>query len=250
MTRLAAAEADRAGPAPRRWGPSRRRAAEWMDDPAIDPTLHAHALRGLHRINWLSGAVPMVWHAIRPFAGERSGPLQVGDLACGSGDIAVGIAAMAQRDRTDIRIVGYDVSATAVDAGRQRAREAGLEVAFERLDVLAEALPGGLDVLTCSLFLHHLDESEVVALLRRMGEAARCGVVVADLERRWLGHGLAWTVPRLITTSPVVHLDARLSARAAWTRSELVAMAERAGLHGPDVRPRWPARMVMRWSRS
>ena len=42
---------------------------ELMDDPALDPVRHGQALRGLARLNRVSGADRIPWHAIRDWAG-------------------------------------------------------------------------------------------------------------------------------------------------------------------------------------
>jgi hypothetical protein len=75
------------------------------------------------------------------------------------------------------------------------------------------------------------------------------GVVsVNDLRRGAWGSVLADTVPRVVTGSRVVHSDAAVSARAAWTAPELLDLAARAGMGGARVRPCFPARMTMVWS--
>jgi hypothetical protein len=42
-----------------------------------------------------------------------------------------------------------------------------------------------------------------------------------------------------------VHTDALLSVEAAFTRAELLELAQAAGLEGVEVRRRWPCRMLM-----
>ena len=81
----------------------------------------------------------------------------------------------------DVRIVGVDRHAvTAAEAGE--AREPRL--AIVRADVFN--LPfeaGSFDYAMTSMFLHHLDEEEVVAVLAAMNRLAKRGVIVADLLR-------------------------------------------------------------------
>ena len=65
----------------------------------------------------------------------------------------------------------------------------------------------GYDVVTCSLFLHHLDDEQAVAFLRWAAATAAHQVLVNDLERSGLGLALAHVAVRLLTTSDVVHTD-------------------------------------------
>jgi hypothetical protein len=47
---------------------TRHRVPEWMDDPTLDPAEHRRALRGLSRLNTVSGAFRSLWHPIAELA--------------------------------------------------------------------------------------------------------------------------------------------------------------------------------------
>ena len=64
---------------------------ELMDDPALDLARHGQALRGLARLNRVSGADRIPWHAIRAWARGSDGPFTVLDVATGSGEAASGV---------------------------------------------------------------------------------------------------------------------------------------------------------------
>ena len=102
-------------------------------------------------------------------------------------------------------------------------------------DVLRDELHRGYDVVSTSLFLHHLDEDEAVQLLEKMKRASRGLVLVNDLRRSRLGVALASVCPRLLTGSDVVRADALRSARAAFTLPEARDLAARAGLVCAEV---------------
>lgn len=53
----------------------------------------------------------------------------------------------------------------------------------------------------------------------------------------------------VLSRSPVVHFDGPASVRAAYTPAELRALADQAGLAGATVRPVFPCRMLLTWSR-
>ena len=62
----------------------------------------------------------------------------------------------------------------------------------------------------------------------------------------WL---LAHTAGRLLTTSRVVHVDGPRSVAAAWTRAEILALAQRAGLGDAIYRAYWPCRFLLTWTK-
>ena len=83
-------------------------------------------------------------------------------------------------------------------------------------------------------------------LLSGMAEAGR-RVLVQDLLRETMGYLLAWSGLRLLSRSEVAHVDGPRSVRAAFSFTEVQAMAVEAGLVGAVVRRGWPARFILQW---
>lgn len=223
-----------------------------MDQPGLDDQEHALALTWLGRINAVSRAAAALWPPLERLARAQSsgaGPLRVLDLAAGGGDMAVALAFRAARSGLAIEIEGCDLSARAVSIAESRAAVRGARVRFFKLDALADPIPWGYDVLTCSLFLHHLDEDEAVLLLERMAATAARLVLVDDLARSRMGSCLAWLVCRALARSRVVQYDGPASAAAAFTPAEALDIAGRAGLKGATIRRHWPSRFLLSWSR-
>lgn len=168
------------------------------------------------------------------------------DVAAGSGDMVVRLASRARRCGAPFRFTACDVSGIACSAAVERAEAAGVGVEAVRMDALHGELPPH-DVVMCHLFLHHLDEPDIISLLKRMKRAARRGVLISDLTRTRVGYGLAWIASRAVTGSRIVHTDALLSVRAALTPEELAGLAGRAGLGDACIRRVWPERMLLLW---
>jgi len=220
---------------------------ELMDDPVLERGRHRHALRGLSRLNLLSGSARILWPAIRELARRERRPLRVLDLASGAGDVPLGLWRRVRRAGLEIEIRGMDVSPEAVAFARELAAAAGAPLRFERGDVMHGELPAGFDVVLCSLFLHHVDDERAVDLLARMRRAARRLVLVSDLLRGTPGLLLAHAASRLLTTSDVVRSDAPQSVRASYTGDEMLELARRAGMSGARVWRRWPQRLLLTW---
>lgn len=228
----------------------RRFQPEVMDEPGLDAGAHALALRGLERINFLSRSAAILWPPIRALA-ERNGlrRLRVLDVASGAGDLPIRLWRRAQRTGLDLQIEGCDRSPEAIAYARKRASEQQVPVGFFECDALGSGPPAGYDVVTCSLFLHHLSEQDAVLLLRRLGMAAGHLLLINDLVRSALGFVLAYAGTRLLSRSSVVHVDGPRSVENAFTVEEARALAERAGLAGAVVVRRWPCRFLLSWPR-
>jgi 2-polyprenyl-3-methyl-5-hydroxy-6-metoxy-1,4-benzoquinol methylase len=175
------------------------------------------------------------------------------DVATGSGDVPLTLARWARRRRVLLDVRGCDVSEVALGVARERTRAGGIAATIEQRDAVRDGLREGdasVDVVTCSLFLHHLSEEDAVGLLREMGRVARRCVVVSDLRRCGAGLAAAYVASRVGSRSRVVHVDAPRSVRAAFTEAELRGLAARAGLSGAMVARRWPFRMLLVWTRT
>lgn len=220
-----------------------------MDDPGLDPELHRQALRALRRVNALSGTAGRVWQAVRRCAGGVDGPVRVLDVACGGGDTLVALGRRAASAGLSVELHGCDRSATALDRARDAGVAAGVALHLHRVDVLEDPLPDGFDLVTSTLFLHHLESPEAAELLGRMAGIARVGLV-QDLVRSRLGYALAWAGLRLLSRSRVAWIDGPRSVRAGFSVEEFRGLARKAGLAGARVERAWPERLVLRWGRA
>ncbi|MCG7601231.1 methyltransferase domain-containing protein [Halomonas sp. McH1-25] len=222
---------------------------ELMDDPDIDVQAHRTALRGLRRINVASRTAAALWPTIRCIARQRRDePLSLLDVATGGGDVAVALARLAQRDGITLRVEACDISPTALRVAEEQARRADVEVRFFVQDILAEPLPAAYDIIVSTLFLHHLHDEQIVGLLEAWSSQAR-HLVISDLLRNRTGYGLAYLGTRLLSLSPIVHVDGLKSVRAALTLPEAENLASRAGLTGASFERHWPSRFLLTWSR-
>jgi SAM-dependent methyltransferase len=224
----------------------RDRVPELMDEPGIDPAEHRRALAGLARINRLSLSAEALWPPLVKLAREAGRPLRVLDVATGSGDVPARLAAKAKRAGWAVEFAGCDVSPTAIE----EANHGATGIRFFTHDVIRDPLPSGFDVVTCSLFLHHLSDDDAVTVLRRMRDAAGRLVLVNDLSRSRFNYLAVWAVCHLTTRSRVVRFDGPASVRSAFTPAEALALAQRAGLAGATVASRFPCRFLLSWSRT
>ena len=229
----------------------RRLQAELMDDPALDVGRHRRALTALGRVNRVSLGAHRVWSDVRAAAVGAPGPVRVLDVACGGGDVLREVARRARAAGVDVELHGCDLSPVALAYAGEGLVSAGADmerVSLFRHDALREPLPGGYDVVTTSLFLHHLTRERAVELIRSLARATRGRLLVQDLRRTRLGYAFAWVGLHTLTTSDVARVDGLRSVCAAFTIGEARALASDAGLAGATVEAAWPQRFTLRWS--
>lgn len=220
-----------------------------MDNVALADPVHRRALVGLKRLNGLCRSDAALWPVLKELAPPSARTtLRVLDVACGGGDNICRLALRARRAGLNVELHGIDRSDTAIQVSRELAKIHNLKnVNFFSLDIDESPLPDDYDVVMCSLFLHHLDESRVVGLLKRMAAAARKRVVVSDLQRTTIGYCLAWLGCHLLSRSYIVHQDGPQSVVAAFSRREISRLAEQAGLSSARIFSHWPQRFLLQW---
>jgi SAM-dependent methyltransferase len=220
-----------------------------MDQPGLDVRRHVHALEALGRANAVSLTAASIWPAIRAASlAAANHPLRVLDVATGGGQVPLALARRARREAVDLDLMGWDFSPVAVDYARTLARRTGVQgVRFEQADALRDPMPSGVDIVVCTLFLHHLAKPEAIMLLRRMKDAARRLVVVSDLRRTRLGAVFTWVACHTLSTSDVFRSDGRRSIAAAFSIGEARALADRAGMTEARITRIWPQRWLLVW---
>jgi 2-polyprenyl-3-methyl-5-hydroxy-6-metoxy-1,4-benzoquinol methylase len=203
---------------------------EWMDVAEnASPELEAD-LANLESLNRRFGAHRLVLDYLEPVLARRQ-PLQIVDLGTGAADIPRLVV-------TRARELGCPVLVTAVDRQQPTLEiaekfSAGFpEIRFVRADFLNFAEGTLYDVVLCNLVLHHLDETDVIRLLRRCRELTKGVALVTDLRRSRLAQAGIFAVTELFYRQEMTKHDARLSAERAFSFPELHKLAIAAGWWG------------------
>ena len=87
---------------------------------------------------------------------------------------------------------------------------------------------GEFDYALTAMFLHHLDDEDVVRVLATMGRVARRGVIAADLLRN--ARAYAWITAFTLLSNRMIRHDAHVSVQQAFTPEEIIAVRDRAGI--------------------
>ncbi|MDZ4848573.1 MAG: methyltransferase domain-containing protein [Pirellulaceae bacterium] len=234
---------------------SRNLVPEKMDDPNLNPAEHRQALNGLRRVNIISRTSVVVARQIKSFCEAlQLSSARVLDVGCGSGDVAYGVAKTLPANG-QWHIEGWDISSTAIEYAKQlhqsstaldalSKRNLRASLSFHAQDIYSSTSEP-FDFVYCSLFLHHFSEQDATRLLKRMRELSRVAIIVDDLDRTRFGYWMAKVGVNLLSRSPVVHFDGPQSVRAAFSMTEIQALARDVGLDRISLKRRWPARWLL-----
>jgi len=225
---------------------ARRDAPELLDEAGHDPAELAGNLADIRRVNRLAGGTRATLRELPALlaAVPADREATILDLATGSGDIPLAVVRWARRRGRAVRVIASDLSDEILaDAARELADFP--EASLARYDARAVPLPdGGVDVVLCSLALHHFPPEEAIAVLREMDRLAHVGFVLNDIRRSAAGYAAAWAASRLATRNRLTRHDMPLSVLRAYTPDELRGLLRRAGVADARVRTRLLFRMT------
>ena len=184
-------------------------------------------LRSLEQINrWLLGYRPTLAWLKRLPHGLRD-PVHIVDVGSGGGDLLRQIAGWARRRGIAVQLTGIDLNPYAARAAAESTPKE-LGIAWVTGDALEYRPEKPVDIVVSSLMAHHLEDEEIIALLRWMEATAQVGWFINDLERSewsagcldgwrgwWGGTGLCGMMGRCRSGGPSGGGLERCSARQA-----------------------------------
>jgi SAM-dependent methyltransferase len=201
---------------------------ELLDAPHLDPRHLRLNLREMAMLNRLPGGVGDSVRAIRRLV-EGGTDAVVLDIGTGSGDLPRRLARL-NGAGPPMQVIGADIHPEVLEVARRNLADTD-GVTLMQADVRTLPLDdGAVDVAHASMVLHHLEPDDVIGALREMRRVAGRGVVVNDLRRGRLAFGISAAVVLGLTHGAYTRHDGVLSARRAYTLSELDELAARAGL--------------------
>ena len=108
--------------------------------------------------------------------------MHIVDAGSGGGDLLRQISACARRRAIAVELTGIDLSPNEARAAAESTPKK-LGIAWVTGDALEYRPEKPVDIVVSSLLAHHLEDAEVVALLRWMEATAQVGWFINDLER-------------------------------------------------------------------
>ena len=206
-------------------------------------------LRSLEQVNrWLLGYRPTLnW--LKRLPRRPGAPLHLVDVGSGGGDSLRQIAGWARRRGIAVQLSGIDMNPYAARAAAETTPKE-LGITWVTGNALAFQPEKPIDLIVSSLMVHHLEEDQIVVLLRWMEAAARTGWFINDLERSaWSCRMFRW-VSRLVGWHRFVQHDGPVSFRRALRKADWIRLLKAANVPLEAVTlERWqPGRLcVGRW---
>ncbi|MGG5809137.1 methyltransferase domain-containing protein [Falsiroseomonas sp. CW058] len=218
----------------------RRLAPEIMDDPGQSEADFSAALHDLERLNRLTFAhAPLLRFLDRVLREERPARLSLLDVGAGGGDALRAVAAWGSRRGVALDLWGLDRSPWA----ERHALARGTPARWITSDLFDLDPARRFDLVTCSLFAHHLDDATLLRFLPWLRRHAMRRWLITDLHRHPIPWAAVWAGTRAMRMHPMVTHDGPVSVARGFTRADWVRLASEAGV---QAEIRWV--LPFRWS--
>jgi len=221
---------------------------ERMDEPCSRDELRA-CLRDIARTNcWTLAYRPILaWlDQLRPTIFTLDTPIRILDVGSGYGDGLRRVDQWARDNRIDVELCGLDLSSDATAIATE-ATPNGSRIKWVTADVLAYAPAKPPHLVMCSLFTHHLSDTEIVVFLRWMEQNSELGWFISDLSRAVVPYHFFRIASKIVRLHPFVQFDGPASILKAFVPSDWRQLCAAAGLGEGDyiLRAYRPARLCV-----
>lgn len=179
-------------------------------------------LRSLQKINrWLLGYRPTLrWLEQMP---TQDDAIHILDVGSGGGDLLRTISHWANKRRIKVELAGIDLNPYAARAA-QEFTTARYNITWVTGDAMVYQPANPVDIAVSSLMAHHLEDDEIVALLKWLDRTVHVGWFINDLERSERSIRMFGLVP----WHPIVRHDGPVSFRRAFLREDWLRLLDAA----------------------
>ncbi len=211
-----------------------------MDDDGVDCATLRACLVDLAKVNRWTLAHPPTLAFLdglhRRGLWPKDRPLRLVDVGSGYGDLIRTVDRWAARRDLAIELTGVDLSPWSARAAAE-ATPPGRPITWVTGDVFDDARAA--DVITSSLFTHHLTDAMIVRFLRAIETRARIGWFINDLHRHPLPYRGFALLSKAMGWHPFVQHDGPVSIARAFTAADWDALIAQADLSAQAVHVAW-----------
>ena len=186
--------------------------AEILDSDAC-PAIEAEtSLHDLCRINRWFGGVATTRNLIERVASETGKKtFSVLEVAAGFGEVSKTAGCQLERKGISLVVTDLDRAHSHLVPGNRAVVADALELPFQ---------DNGFDLVSCSLFAHHLEPAELAQFTREALRVSRCAVLINDLVRHPMHLALVYAGFAFMR-SYVSRVDGLASVRRAYVPDEM-----------------------------
>ena len=223
---------------------SRSDLKEFLDGDAIETKDLYQNLKELDFINMHLGGYNASRNGLKTLLKETK-IKTIMDIGFGGGDSIKQLAILAKKKNTNLFFYGVDLKQDCVNyAETNLAALPNKKLICNDYRNISPELLREVDLIHCSLFLHHLKNEEIIELFK-FARANKCMILANDLHRNFLAYYSIKWLTALFSKSYLVKNDAAISVTRGFRKNELLILLKESGFTDYTVRWSWAFRYII-----
>jgi 2-polyprenyl-3-methyl-5-hydroxy-6-metoxy-1,4-benzoquinol methylase len=216
---------------------------ELLDNVDIPFTAIKKNMEELEFINKHLGGHRATIRAFRKLNSDRK-EINVCEIGCGSGDNLLAIDSWCKKRKIKAIFTGIDINPSCISIARSKSPNGNFNFITSdyRNFVFGDFKP---DIVFTSLFCHHLQDEELIPLLKWMMNNSILGVFINDLHRHPLAYYLIKWLTKFFSGSYLVKNDAPLSVLRGFTKNDWRLLMNKSGFKDYLLLWQWAFRWVV-----
>ncbi len=203
-------------------------------------------LKELDTINQLLGGYQVIFRGINKLIPKpRKQAIHLLDIGSGGGDTLRQIYRK-YNGKLELSLTGVDLKPDCILYAEKRNKNLPLNfIESDYKDIFRIDENTQYDIITASLFCHHLSNEELVKLFSWMNQNAKTGFIINDIHRNPWAYYSIKGITKLFSKSYLVKNDAALSVLRAFKKAELEALLQQAGIENYRIEWIWAFRWLV-----
>jgi len=167
------------------------------------------------------------------------------DIGFGGGDSIKQLSILAEKKNQDVFFYGVDLKQDCVSyAENNLANLFNKKLICDDYRNISPDLLKNVDLIHCSLFLHHLKKEEIIELFK-FARMNNCMILANDLHRNILAYYSIKWLTALFSKSYLVKNDAPISVTRGFRKKELLDLLQQSGFTEYSVTWSWAFRYII-----
>jgi 2-polyprenyl-3-methyl-5-hydroxy-6-metoxy-1,4-benzoquinol methylase len=215
---------------------------ELLDNDKIDRKDLFQNLHELHVINQYLGGYNASINGLDTIQKNTKNIKNILDIGFGGGDSIKMFANYYKNQEDSLFFYGVDLKEDCIEyATKNLASISNNKLICDNYKNIGTELLSKIDVIHCSLFLHHLTDDEIIDLFKFI-KTNKCILLVNDLHRNWLAYYSIKFLTMIFSKSYLVKNDAPLSVLRGFKKDELTLLLKNSGFTNYEVNWNWAFR--------
>ncbi len=224
---------------------SRSTEKEFLDSELLSANDLNRNLAELNIINKMLGGYRASTRGFNEILKTHPSVYNVLDIGFGGGDSIFHLSKLAASRNIPVFFVGVDLKEDCLSyAEKKLALVLNKRLICKDYRDISPEMLDDTDIIHCSLFLHHLNDNEIIHLFQ-MARFHHCILLINDLHRHWLAYQSIRLLTGIFSRSWLVKNDAPISVKRGFRKKELLALLSRSGFTSFSVKWSWPFRYIV-----